>query len=209
MPYSLICSSSASESYALSPISLSGSSSRKHPARTASTSLHSAGEALSTATARGRPSPEAIATILVPLPRLVGPTAKPPFWRSQKSHPRTLRPGAACLAHADVWPAGAVPPRSYLRQPIAENAGGRSGREDTWPASRPTARRCPESRARRSAPRACRARDGRGCPRAAPDARLAPHFPLFVCQFPTGRHISPRRRLEQLQFRRKKISKCL
>ena len=186
MPYSLICSSSASESYALSPISLSGSSSRKHPARTASTSLHSAGEALSTATARGRPSPEAIATILVPLPRLVGPTAKPPFWRSQKSHPRTLRPDGVCLAHADVWPAGAVPQPTCPHQPTAENAGGRSGTEDTWPASRPTARRCRESRARRSAPLAYRARDGHDCPHAALDARSAPPLPTVRLSVPNG-----------------------
>jgi len=103
--------------------------------RTASTSRHSAGEAPLTDTARGRPSPEAIATILGPLPRLVGPTVKPPFWRSQRLHPRTLRPNAAFLAYADVWPSGAAPPQTCLCQPIAESAGGRSGREDTWPAS--------------------------------------------------------------------------
>jgi hypothetical protein len=44
-----------------------------------STSWHSAGEALCTHTARGRLLVAAIATIFVPLPRRVGPTAKPPF----------------------------------------------------------------------------------------------------------------------------------
>ena len=34
-------------------------------------------------------------------------------------------------------------------------------------------------------------------------------LPLFVCQFPTARHTSLRRCLEQLQFRRKKGQKCL
>ena len=43
--------------------------------------LLSCGEALCTLTARGRLWPSATATILVPLPRLVGPTAKPPFSR--------------------------------------------------------------------------------------------------------------------------------
>jgi len=53
--------------------------SRKLPARTYSTSWHSAGEALSTDKARGRLLSAAIAMVFVPLPRRVGPTAKPPF----------------------------------------------------------------------------------------------------------------------------------
>src|ERR1035437_3584554 len=55
-------------------MSFSGSSSRKLPARTSSTSWHSLGEALWTDTARGRLLSAAIATIFVPLPRRVGPT---------------------------------------------------------------------------------------------------------------------------------------
>ena len=61
--------------------------------RTSSTSLHSAGEALATDTAKGRLLPAATATIFVPLPRRVGPTAKPPFSRSRRWHRRTLPPG--------------------------------------------------------------------------------------------------------------------
>src|SRR5258707_14822470 len=60
-------------------MSLSGSSSRKLPARTSSTSRQSAGEALWTETAGERLLSAAIATILVPLPRRVGPTAKSLF----------------------------------------------------------------------------------------------------------------------------------
>lgn len=78
-PHWRIRLSSAFESYALSPVNRADSLFMKHPARTASTGRHSAGEALATDMARGRPSPEAIATIMVPLPRLVGPTAKPFF----------------------------------------------------------------------------------------------------------------------------------
>src|ERR1035438_5724603 len=51
----------------------------KLPARTSSTSWHSAGEALWTDMARGRLLSAATATIFVPLPRRVGPTASPPF----------------------------------------------------------------------------------------------------------------------------------
>ena len=51
----------------------------KLPARTSSTSWHSADEALWTDTARGRLLSAATATIFVPLPRRVGPTASPPF----------------------------------------------------------------------------------------------------------------------------------
>lgn len=90
----------------------------------ASASRHSAGEALSTDTARGRPSPEAIATILVPLPRLVGPTAKLPFWRSRSSHPRTLHPDSTCLAHTVDGQAGATPRSTCLHAPTAGRTPG-------------------------------------------------------------------------------------
>ena len=66
-------------SYALSPIRRSGRRSRKLCPRTPSTSWLSCGEALSTLMARGRLLSAAIATIFVPLPRRVGPTARPLF----------------------------------------------------------------------------------------------------------------------------------
>ena len=44
-----------------------------------STSVASFGEALATCTARGRPWRSAIAMILLPLPRFVGPTPEPLF----------------------------------------------------------------------------------------------------------------------------------
>jgi hypothetical protein len=168
-------------------MSRSGNSSRKHPARTASTSLHSAGEALSTVTARGRPSPEATATILVPLPRLVGPTAKPPFWRSRTSHPRTLPPDSACLVHAGGEQASATLRPTCLREPTAGSGDGRFDREDTCRAFPTTVRRCQVSRTRRAAPRVYRARDGHGYPRDAPDARLVPPTPIVRLSVPNGR----------------------
>jgi hypothetical protein len=44
-----------------------------------STSVTSCGEALGSRAAIGRPAPSAIAMTLVPFPRVVFPTAKPPF----------------------------------------------------------------------------------------------------------------------------------
>ena len=167
-------------------MSRSGNSSRKHPARTASTSRHSAGEALSTDTARGRPSPEAIATILVPLPRLVGPTAKPPFWHSRMSHPRTLRPDSTCLAPSIGGPASATPQPACLHEPTAGSGDDRFDREDTWRAVPTTARRCQESRTPRAIPPACRARDGHGYPRDAPGAATAPPTPTVRLSIPNG-----------------------
>lgn len=67
------------------------------PGKNLFASWHSAGEAPWTDTARGRLLSAAIATILVPLPGRVGPTAKPLFWRSQKWHRRTLRPNSVAL----------------------------------------------------------------------------------------------------------------
>jgi len=164
--------------------------------------LHSAGEALSTVTAKGRPSPEAIATIFVPLPRLVGPTAKPPFWRSRTSHPRMLHLDSTSHVHKGIWLKVAAPQPSCLRQPIAGTGDGRSDTADTWRASRPTAHHGQESRTRRLKPPMCRVRDGCGCPRAAEDARSDPPISTVRLSVPNGRSFQPQRRVEQLQLRR-------
>ena len=145
----------------------------KLPARTSSTSWHSAGEALSTDTARGRLLPAAIATILVPLPRRVGPTAKPPFWRSRRWHPRKPLPDSACLAYAAVWPAVLTPLPACRCAPTAGSAGGRSGTEGTCPGVRATALRYQAPKAHRSTPHACRATGSLDCPLAEPHATLA------------------------------------
>jgi len=154
-------------------MSLAGSWSRKLPARTSSTRLHSAGEALSTDTARGRLLSAAIAMILVPLPRRVGPTAKPPFWRLRRLHPRTLRPDSTCLAHASAAPAVSAPPPVCRFAPTAGICDGRSGRADTFPATRATAHLCPAPTAHRSIPRACHATAGHDYPPAEPHVALA------------------------------------
>src|SRR3954471_23028784 len=154
-------------------MSRAGSSSRKLPARTSSTSWHSAGEALSTDTARGRLLSAATAMIFVPLPRRVGPTAKPPFWRSRRSHPRTLLPDSACLAHAAAWPTIAAPLPTSRCAPTAGTGDGRSGRADTSPAAHATVLPCPAPTAHRSAPRACHATDDHDYPPAEHRARQA------------------------------------
>lgn len=112
-------------------MSRAGSSSRKLPARTSSTSWHSAGKALWTDTARGRLLPVATATILVPLPRRVGPMARPPFWRSRRLHPRTPPPASTALVHANVEPATSKPLRGCRYGPTAGIYGGKSGTADT------------------------------------------------------------------------------
>src|ERR1700676_300407 len=154
-------------------MSLAGGWSRKLPARTSSTSLHSAGEALSTDTARGRLLSAAIAMILVPLPRRVGPTAKPPFWRSRTLHPRTPRPDSTCLVRTDARRAASAPLPVSRFAPTAEICGGKSGMEDTSPATRAIAPRCPAPRTPHSAQRACHARDGPDYRPGAPRAALA------------------------------------
>ena len=110
----------------------------------------------------------------MPLPRRVGPTARPLFWRSRRSHPRTPLPGSACPVHAAHAPAHAAPLPACPTAPTAGTAGGRSGTEDTFPAVRATARPCPAPTERRSTPLACHATDAHGCPRAAPAAAPVP-----------------------------------
>ena len=154
-------------------MSRAGSWSRKLPARTSSTSLHSAGEALSTDTARGRLLSAAITMILVPLPRRVGPMAKPLFWRSRKLHLRTPRSDSTCRARTDARQATSAPLPASRFAPTAETGGGRSGREDTSPATRAIALRFPAPRKLHSTQSACHATDDRDYQPAARPAALA------------------------------------
>lgn len=105
--------------------------------------------------------------ILVPLPRRVGPMAKPPFSRSRKWHPRTPRPDSTCLAHADALPEASAPLLAFRFVSTAEICDDRSGMGDISPATRAIAPRCPEPRTLRSAQNAYRAKDDRDC---QPDA---------------------------------------
>src|SRR6185437_14968066 len=103
-----------------------------------------------TDTARGRLL-SATATIFVPLPRRVGPTARPLFSRSRRLYPRTPLPDSACLAHAEAAPAASAPPPACHRAPTAGTCDGRSGAADTSPAARAIAHPGPEPTTRHSA----------------------------------------------------------
>jgi hypothetical protein len=180
-------------------MSRAGNSSRKLPARTSSTSWHSAGEALCTDTARGRLLAAAIATIFVPLPRRVGPTAKPPFWRSRRWHPRTPPPGLTGRAHARAAPVAAVPLPVCRFAPIVEIGGGRSGRADIFPAAHATAPQYPTPTAHHAGQRACRATDDRADRAAAAAAAPVPPLPTVRRSAPNVHASAIRRSTEHLQ----------
>jgi hypothetical protein len=148
------------------------------PARTSSTSWHSAGEALCTETARGRLLLAAIATIFVPLPRRVEPTARPPFWRSRRSHRRTPRPSSTARAYAGVAPVAAAPPPASRFAPTAGIGDGRFGTTGIAPAVHATARRCLGPTTPQATRRVCRATDDPVHPTAA--AVAAPVPPTFI-----------------------------
>src|SRR5271167_5013041 len=167
-------------------MSRAGNSSRKLPARTSSTSWHSAGEALCTDTARGRLLAAAIATIFVPLPRRVGPTPSPLFSRSRRSRPQRPLLTSTCLAPADAVPAVAAPLPVFRSAPIAGIYDGRSGREDIFPAARATAPRCPVPIARHAARPGCRATDGPACRPGAAVATPVPPLPIVRRSAPSG-----------------------
>jgi len=159
-----------------SPISRAGSSSRKLPARVSSTSLVSCGKALSTVTARGKLVTAAMAMIFVPLPRLVGPTAKPPFSHSRRCRPTSLPPAAAARDCGVAAPVPAVLYSVARCIPIVENAGDRSDRVDTCLAVPATAPPWAESTKHHSVPHVCLAAvftDGRAVAESAA-AVLAP-----------------------------------
>ena len=68
-------------------------------ASVASASVTSPGEALSSRTPSGRPSPSTSTIHFVPLPRLVLPTAEPPFSLERSCRPGTSLPTSADLRH--------------------------------------------------------------------------------------------------------------
>ena len=137
-----------------------------------------------TDTARGRLLSAATATIFVPLPRRVGPTARPPFWRSRRLHPRTPPLASAALVHANVELATSKPLQACHYGPTAGIYGGKSGTADTSPATRAIVPRYPESKARHSVRRVSRATDDR-------DYRHASRASAPALQQPTGHRSVP------------------
>lgn len=183
----------------MSPTRRAGNSSRKLPARTSSTSWHSAGEALCTDTARGRLLVAAIATIFVPLPRRVRPTAKPPFWRSRRSHRRTPRPSSTGRAHISAAPVAVMPPPASHFAPTAGIGGGRFGTVGISPAVRAIARRCPRPTTHHATRHVYRATDDRAHPADAAVAAPVPLISTVRRSAPTATHRHSRRSAERVQ----------
>jgi hypothetical protein len=167
-----------------------GNWSRKLPARTYSTSWHSAGEALSTDTARGGLLAAATGMIFVPLPRLVGPTAKPRFSAREGGHPRTRLPDSAFLARVGSEPDVSAPLPVCRSAPIAGIGGGRSDTADTSPASRAILPRCPEHTVENRTGIVPRPATIIRPPRW-PQPRLL-NGPRFVVQFPASGQVTSR-----------------
>ncbi len=104
-------SSSLSLSYALSATTLLGFGRTKRLSRVRSANFVSWIEAVSIHRAIGRPLRSAIAMILVPFPRFVGPTHRPPFLLLRRSHPGSILRGLFSLAFGGLRPeiSGACP----------------------------------------------------------------------------------------------------
>lgn len=146
MPYfSRSFLSKGSLSYAKSPSMFFGSRGAKQLSSVASTSLVSCGEALATCTATGTPFPSVTATILVPLPRFVLPTAEPPFSPRRRWHRWLLRLNPTSLGALNPRPEPAKSPRTDHPFAISENAGDRFDRGDNDPVDRATAPPCARS----------------------------------------------------------------
>src|SRR5581483_11681333 len=103
-------------------------------ASVASANVTSAGEALSSRTPNGTPSPSASTIHFVPLPRLVLPTARPLFLRARSCRRGRFHPIAAVLPRP-TRPAGHA--RHQARHPApatAAIAASRSRARETHPA---------------------------------------------------------------------------
>jgi hypothetical protein len=96
-----------------------------------------------------------MAIIFVPLRRLVGPTAKPPFSHARKCRPASLPPVGAARDGGVPTPVPVMLYSVVRCVPIAENAGDRSDRLDTSWAVRATAAPSAQSTIPHSAPRVC------------------------------------------------------
>src|SRR5258706_122569 len=133
----------------------------------ASESVTSPGEALSSRTPSGRPSPSTSTIHFVPLPRLVLPTAEPLFSLERSCRPGTSLPTSADLRHRAHPVAFASLRATHPALPTASTAASRSQAKGTCRARTSTPRpsatptECPPDRPG-STPT-----DGLACPCAA------------------------------------------
>ena len=81
-------------------------------------------------TPSGRPPPSTSTIHFVPLPRLVLPTASPPFWLGRSCHPETSRPTSASLRRPMRPTERATHPATRLRPATASAAASRSPARD-------------------------------------------------------------------------------
>src|SRR5258708_2083034 len=136
-------------------------------ASVASASVTSPGEALSSRTPSGRPSPSTSTIHFVPLPRLVLPTAEPLFSLERSCRPGTSLPTSADLRHRAHPVAFARRRATHPALPTASTAASRSQAKGTCRARTSTPRpsatptECPPDRPG-STPT-----DGLACPCAA------------------------------------------
>jgi hypothetical protein len=140
-----------------------------------------------------------MATILVPIAATGGPTAKPPFGRSRRWHPRQPLPDSACLAYAGVRPAVLKLLPACRCAPIA-GSRGRSATVGTCPGVHATALPCPAPKAHHSTPHAYHATGGLDCPLAEPHATSARRSTTAPRSTPSVRPFArSRNHTEQLQ----------
>src|ERR1039458_2140318 len=99
-------------------------------ASVASASVTSAGEALSSRTPSGRPPPSTSTIHFVPLPRLVLPTAEPPFWPERSCRPGTSLPTSTVLRRRAHPVTLAKRPATRPALPTASTAASRSPEKD-------------------------------------------------------------------------------
>ena len=126
-----ISASSLSLSYALSPISRSGSSSMKRCSTVSTASCDSCRSPLAIPAAIGRPLRSDIAMILVALPRLVTPTKGPPFLSPHACRRCKLRLNRAFHGPSSPGPEHVVCERASHHHSILGTYGGRFGRADS------------------------------------------------------------------------------
>src|ERR1700739_4117080 len=153
-------------------------------ASVASASVTSPGEALSSRTPSGRPPPSTSTIHFVPLPRLVLPTAEPPFSPERSCRPETPLPTAAGLPHRALPAVLARHPATHPALPTASAAASRSQETDTCRAKSATPLRS-------ATPTKCppgspgwKPTDGLACPCAASalatEARSTPTAPHSI-----------------------------
>src|SRR5258708_20301554 len=172
-------------------------------ASVASASVTSPGEALSSRTPSGRPSPSTSTIHFVPLPRLVFPTADPFFSRERSCRPGPSLPTSADLRHRAHPVAFARRRATHPALPTASTAASRSQAKGTCRARTSTPRpsatptECPPDRPGSpptdALPRPCAPSPQAAAARSTPTApRSTTGTPSFSCHTSLKPPVPPR-----------------